>query len=943
MKKWVSNNCCCCIKKSDKANLEFDRRQNVASIHLPNIDSTSGIINKAYDGHQVVIKQPAKEGHLVTKKQNKKLHIDTQVSDHESNFTPSVIEQGKSLSDLVFEELDRSQTLQSPVRRKSSRFSAPPPQDEPSTSEIKSPQQQQSEDLNKAIFASLDRVSATLPQDELSVEDPPSNMEDPPKQVEVSLDPSPEYAAAMCKGGYSVETGEKCPVRLAMMKRLEEDQQNNQGSPQQSVQVVEPSGNQEPPVDPIEVDPVESQQELLNETDQAPSVDLNESLTQVATQDPQVNLNESQEPSVDASEAATSITSSLEANEQTTDNAVMTTENSNKEAAVDNNDTADTLTLDSTDEASIDLDTPEEILEVKNEEVAKLNVEKVEEIKECSENVKTSDECSIENASAETKEPSDDWVVVDEAVDDVINVVVDDVVEETVDDEVVQNDEKVVSTSTSEKSFHNEGFVEVSDSQEVLSESNTNSDAKNGELSKEMKKLPSMDMLKDADKENEKVVAELDDSIQENRAVDDLIEDKVEDVVTPSTKISSTEWRDKLRRELLEDDVTFDDVTSSTCSDVTTEMTSLIVDAGSYEIRTGFSPNFQPQHKHRSVIGRWRDDVTEAWREEGFVGGDFLFGEEAIRRRQCLNLKEIFTNGVVNNWRDMTSLLNYVTDDLDCDVTNHNIVMSENVGVGRKETERKIEMLIETMRFSGVLLRSQAQLALYSQQADSGIVVNCGHYGTQVAPIYEGYQLNHACKFLEFGGKHIDEQLSRLIQEEKGISLKSVGELEAVNSIKHLHSFVNLDGDQLRSKRTKVEIHLPDGRDLEVDEELWRCVEPIFNPEIVGINKPGIPQLVLDSIDLLSPDTLVQPSGEIKVVLCGGVGCYTRNIKERLQMEINNKSYLNIKVENAECGSNAAWVGGSMLADQDDNFNDLLITEKQFAEHGSRILANKIF
>ena len=57
-------------------------------------------------------------------------------------------------------------------------------------------------------------------------------------------------------------------------------------------------------------------------------------------------------------------------------------------------------------------------------------------------------------------------------------------------------------------------------------------------------------------------------------------------------------------------------------------------------------------------------------------------------------------------------------------------------------------MLIETMRFSGVLLRSQAQLALYSQQADSGIVVNCGHYGTQVAPIYEGYQLNHACKFV---------------------------------------------------------------------------------------------------------------------------------------------------------------------------------------------------
>jgi len=553
MKKWVSKNCCCCIKQSDKANLEFDRRQNVASIHLPNIDSTSGIINKAYDGPQVVIKQPSKEGHSVAKKQNKKLHIDTQVSDHESNFTPSVIEQGKSLSDLVFEELDRSQTLQSPVRRKSSRFSAPPPpQDEPSTSEIKSPQQQ-SEDLNKAIFASLDRVSATLPQDELSVEDPPPKIED--QQVEVPLDPSPEYAAAMCKGGYSVETGEKCPVRLAMMKRLEEDQQNNQGSPQQSVQVVEPPVDQDPPIEQIE-NKVETKNEVLNETYQAQSVDLNISqeaqvdfndsqelaLDQVDTQDPPVNLNESQEPSVDASEAATSITSSLEApnTEQTANNITEdTVENSNKEVSVDNNDTADTLTLDSTDEASIDLDTPEELPEVKIEEVSKLAVEEeklVEEFKENSECEKTFEECLVENASAETKEPGDDWVVVDEAVDDVINVADDDVVDEAVDNVDVQNEEKVVLTPTLEESLKNEDFVDLSNSQEVLSESKINSDTKSEELKKEMKKLPSMDKLTDIDKENEKVASELEDSIQENRSVDNLIE--VEDVA--STKISST-------------------------------------------------------------------------------------------------------------------------------------------------------------------------------------------------------------------------------------------------------------------------------------------------------------------------------------------------------------------------------------------------------------------
>merc|ERR1712096_580081 len=188
------------------------------------------------------------------------------------------------------------------------------------------------------------------------------------------------------------------------------------------------------------------------------------------------------------------------------------------------------------------------------------------------------------------------------------------------------------------------------------------------EISKEIvdtdsiiKKVPSIDKLTDIDaenKENEKV--KLDESMQETRAIDNLIEEKI-DVVTPATKMRSTEWRDKLRQELL-DDISFDDVTSdddvtSSCGDdVTSTMTSLptlVVDMGSYEIRSGFSPAFQPQLKYRSVIGRWRSDVTEVWRENE---GDFLFGENAIRKHQSLNLKEIYTNGIVNNWRDVTSL-----------------------------------------------------------------------------------------------------------------------------------------------------------------------------------------------------------------------------------------------------------------------------------------------
>lgn len=54
------------------------------------------------------------------------------------------------------------------------------------------------------------------------------------------------------------------------------------------------------------------------------------------------------------------------------------------------------------------------------------------------------------------------------------------------------------------------------------------------------------------------------------------------------------------------------------------------------------------------------------------------------------------------------------------------------------------------MRFGGVLLRSQAQLAMTSQQLETGVVVNCGYHGSQVVGIYEGYQLNYSANSVSF-------------------------------------------------------------------------------------------------------------------------------------------------------------------------------------------------
>jgi len=75
--------------------------------------------------------------------------------------------------------------------------------------------------------------------------------------------------------------------------------------------------------------------------------------------------------------------------------------------------------------------------------------------------------------------------------------------------------------------------------------------------------------------------------------------------------------------------------------------------------------------------------------------------------------------------------------------------------------------------------------------------------------------------------------------------------------------------------------------------------------------------------------------GNHSVLLAGGTA-NLKGLQSRLQMELKKLSNsANLSVHVAECSENAAWIGGSILAEQ-ANFLSGCVTEDRYFEHGAK-------
>lgn len=243
----------------------------------------------------------------------------------------------------------------------------------------------------------------------------------------------------------------------------------------------------------------------------------------------------------------------------------------------------------------------------------------------------------------------------------------------------------------------------------------------------------------------------------------------------------------------------------------------------------------------------------------------------------------------------------------------------------RTNREKVAEILFERFHVPAMQTVHQALLALYAYGRTTGLVLGSGHGTSYVAPILTGDLAPLDTYRLDVAGADLTEYLAQLLLA-GGHSPPKAG---LVNQIKEACCYVamNMTAEMARTQtQARVDFVLPDKQVITLGSERFCCPEALFQPSLLGLNQPGLPQLALLSISRL--EAKQQEELLANVVLDGG-STLMNGFPERLRQELGPRA----TVLGSPHRAVAAWLGGSIMASR-DSFQSLWLSRREYEEEG---------
>lgn len=344
----------------------------------------------------------------------------------------------------------------------------------------------------------------------------------------------------------------------------------------------------------------------------------------------------------------------------------------------------------------------------------------------------------------------------------------------------------------------------------------------------------------------------------------------------------------------------------------------LVLDNGSGTIRAGFAGTDLPAAYFPSYVGRPKHTRVLA----GALEGDVFIGPRAQELRGLLKIRYPLEHGVVTDWDDMERIWTYVYEhELKTLSEEHPVLLTEPPQNPNSNREMAAQILFEQFNVPAVYMSIQAVLSLYASGRTTGIVLDSGDGVTHAVPVYEGFAINNSVRRIDVAGRDVTEQMQLLLRK-SGHVFHTSAEKEIVRIMKEKTSYVSVDPKKEEKELSQGLWHadkrefpyeLPDGRKIQVGAERFRAPEILFNPEIIGLEYPGVHQMLVDSITRVDMD--LRKNLFANIVLSGGT-TLTKGFGDRLLMELQRQAVkdTHIKIFAPPERKYSTWIGGSILA-----------------------------
>lgn len=252
------------------------------------------------------------------------------------------------------------------------------------------------------------------------------------------------------------------------------------------------------------------------------------------------------------------------------------------------------------------------------------------------------------------------------------------------------------------------------------------------------------------------------------------------------------------------------------------------------------------------------------------------------------------------------------------DWLQHPVLLTEAPLNPRENRDTAAQILFEQFNVPALYTSIQAVLSLYASGRTTGVVLDSGDGVSHAVPVYEGFAIPSSVRRIDVAGRDVTEYLQTLLRK-SGYVFHTSAEKEIVKQIKEKTSYVALDPkkeekDLLTGRSDKtVTYDLPDGQKLKIGPERFRAPEILFDPELIGLEWPGLHQLVIESISRTDMDLRKALYGNI--VLSGG-STMVKGFGDRLLHEVQRLAVKDtrIKIYAPPERLYSTWIGGSILA-----------------------------